>query len=101
MTLRGPQASCTDGQVAAIQSSLVFLSSYLTFAEGSRSKKTVGTQQSLIRILDYLTPFTVDLEPHSFLSSPFPIWHATPAIMLSNTVHNPVLLGLYHRPTFP
>ena len=70
MTLWGPQASCTDGQVAAIKSNLVFLSSCLTFAEVSRPKKTVGTQQSLIRILDYLTPSTVDLDPHSFVSSP-------------------------------
>ena len=70
MTLREPQASCTDGQVAAIKSSLVFLSSCLTFAEVSRPKKMVGTQQSLIQILDYLTPSTVDLDPHSFVSSP-------------------------------
>lgn len=70
MTLWGPQASCTDGQVAAIQSNLVFLSSCLTFVEVSRPNKTVGTQQSLIRILDYLTPSTVDLDPHSFLPSP-------------------------------
>ena len=61
--------SCTDGQVAAIQSSLVFLSSCLTSAEVSRPKKTVSTQQSLTQILDYLTPSAVDLDPHSCLSS--------------------------------
>lgn len=44
-----------------------FLSSCPTFAEVSRPKKTVGTRQSLIRILDYLTPSTVDLELSSFL----------------------------------
>lgn len=80
MTLRGPQASCTDGQVAAIQSSLVFLSSCLTSAEVSRPKKTVSTQQSLIRILDYLTPSTVDLDPHSCLSL---------LLFLSGTLHLP------------
>ena len=63
-TYWGPQSSCTDGQVAAIQSNLVFLSSCLTSAEVSQPKKTVSTQQSLIQILDYLTPSAVYLDPH-------------------------------------
>lgn len=93
------------GQVAAIQPILVFLRYCLTSAEASKPTKTVVFHRYLeVMHSDPELSHPTYCRPWSSLFSlftSFPICHVTPSVMLSNTVHNPILLGLHHWPTSP
>lgn len=97
------QASCTDWSGCSRPASLILLRSSITSLEMVRPTQTVMLHRYPAVIHSDLEWFNLTYcrPPSQFcLFTSLPIFHVIPLIMLSNTIHNPIL-DLHHWPIAP